>query len=169
MRDLSIRKEVEAMRRLNQKSEKRPEKMEGATLLEVLVSILIFSCGMLAIVGLQASSFQNSGDVQYRAEAIHMVNAYVGKMKAMTPRANAGGAGGIEGDFHSGNEFDHFKAEVAAKLPEGDVPEVRFYTGADIGVALPPETRLVDITVTWQRPGEDDVRQYMQTSVIGNN
>jgi type IV pilus assembly protein PilV len=148
------------------RKQKPIRKMEGSTLVEVLVSVLIFSCGMLAIAGLQAVSFKNTGDVQYRAEAIHLVNAYVGKIKAMTPAAMSGGAGQVVTLFESGgSEFVLFENELAEKLPEAGVPVVNFIADA----SLPGGTRLVDITVTWQPPGEDVTRRYTQTSVIGNN
>jgi Tfp pilus assembly protein PilV len=159
-----------------QKPGKPFRKMQGDTLLEVLVSLLIFSCGMLAIAGFQAESFKNTGDVQYRAEAIHLVNAYVGKMKAMTPVAAAGGASdsAFQARFHSGNEFDLFEQELATKLPRPGTPTVSFSTTCATA-ALPPEASCVDITVTWQPPGQKDADgneatyRYRQTSVIGNN
>ncbi|MCL2298009.1 MAG: hypothetical protein FWC38_01380 [Proteobacteria bacterium] len=140
--------------------------MQGSSLVEVLVSVLIFSCGMLAMAGLQAVSFKNTGDVQYRAEAIHLVNAYVGKIKAMTPAAMSGGAGQVASLFESGgNEFGLFENELTKKLPGAGAPVVHFMADAN----LPGETRLVEITVTWQTPGENAIRRYTQTSVIGNN
>ena len=41
---------------------------QGVVLLEVLISILIFSMAVLAIVGLQASMVKNTSDAKYRAE-----------------------------------------------------------------------------------------------------
>jgi len=155
---------------------KRPfRKMRGDTLLEVMVSVLIFACGMLAIAGLQAESFKNTGNVQYRAEAIHLVNAYVGKIKAMTPAAKDGGAANVVTDFGAGgSEFLLFENELKNKLPEASVDTVDF-SPSSCPAGLPTTSRCVDITVTWQQPGEKDSKgvavthRYTQTSVIGNN
>jgi type IV pilus assembly protein PilV len=150
---------------------RRVKKMQGAMLMEVLVSLLIFSCGMLAIAGLQAESFKNSGDVQYRAEAIHLVNTYVGKIKSTTPPAVDGGAAVVAGNFEAGGtEFDLFQNEVNGSLPGAGAPVVTFIADPN----LPAGTRRVDITVTWQPPGgkyagEDVSRRYTQASIIGNN
>jgi len=150
--------------------------MRGSTLLEVLVSVLIFSCGMLAIAAQQAGSVKNSSDVQYRAEAIQLVNAFVGKMKAATPSCvppscASGGVASIQGVFQSGDEFNAFTQQLAGRLPGAGTPTVDF----SVDPTLPVGTMVVDITVNWQPPGEKDssgaqvTSQYRQSSVIGMN
>ena len=52
----------------------------GYLLIEALVSILIFSTGILAIFSLQAASIQNSADAKYRADASFLANQIIGYM-----------------------------------------------------------------------------------------
>jgi type IV pilus assembly protein PilV len=52
----------------------------GVILIEVLVAILIFSVGVLAIVGLQATMIKNTADAQYRSEASYIAQARIGQM-----------------------------------------------------------------------------------------
>ena len=52
----------------------------GAMLLEVLISILIFSFGLLGLVGLQAVSSQNSVNSQDRTTAANLANELVADM-----------------------------------------------------------------------------------------
>ena len=54
----------------------------GATILEVLVSVLILSLGILALVGLQARSITAAGDAKYRVEATNYADQIVGQMWA---------------------------------------------------------------------------------------
>ncbi len=54
----------------------------GSFLLEALIGILIFSFGILGIVGLQAQSLRNTGDSEYRAEATYLANSLISKMWA---------------------------------------------------------------------------------------
>jgi type IV pilus assembly protein PilV len=54
----------------------------GVILIEVLVSILIFSVGVLAIVGLQANMIQNTADAKYRSEASYIAQATIGQIWA---------------------------------------------------------------------------------------
>jgi type IV pilus assembly protein PilV len=52
----------------------------GATLIEVLVSILIFSFGVLALVGLQSSMTRAQSEAQFRAEASFLANEVIARM-----------------------------------------------------------------------------------------
>lgn len=56
------------------------DKQKGSMLLEALIAILIFSMGILAIVGLQAASVQASTDARYRTEASLLANQLIGQM-----------------------------------------------------------------------------------------
>lgn len=55
-------------------------KQSGVMLLEALIGILIFSIGILAIVGLQAASVKNQADAKYRAEASYFANQIIAQM-----------------------------------------------------------------------------------------
>jgi type IV pilus assembly protein PilV len=52
----------------------------GSALLEGLIAILIFSVGILAIVGMEATAVQNSGDAKYRTDAALVANQLIGQM-----------------------------------------------------------------------------------------
>jgi len=52
----------------------------GVMLLEALVGILIFSIGILALVGLQATAIKNQSDAKYRADASYLTNQIIGQM-----------------------------------------------------------------------------------------
>ena len=56
-------------------------KQSGVMLLEALIAILIFSLGVLGIVGMQASAVKASRDAKYRADA--------GLLAARLPRSLA--------------------------------------------------------------------------------
>lgn len=51
-------------------------------LLEALIAIVIFSIGILAIVGLQANSIKMSTDAKFRSEASLLANQYISSMWA---------------------------------------------------------------------------------------
>lgn len=48
---------------------RHPATQRGAVLLEALIAILIFSMGILAVVGLQAAMAKNTTDLKFRSEA----------------------------------------------------------------------------------------------------
>lgn len=45
------------------------DSQQGVVLLEALIAILIFSMGVLAVVGLQAAMIKNSTDAKFRSDA----------------------------------------------------------------------------------------------------
>jgi len=52
----------------------------GATLLEALIGILIFSVGILALVGMQALAIKQMTDAKYRSDAGFFANEIIGHM-----------------------------------------------------------------------------------------
>ena len=57
-------------------------KQTGVMLLEGLIAVLVFSVGILAMVGLQAAAIKNSSDATYRSEASYMANQILAQMWA---------------------------------------------------------------------------------------
>ncbi len=55
-------------------------KQSGSYLLEALIGILIFSLGVLGIVGLQAASLRTTSESALRAEAVFAANQLLGQM-----------------------------------------------------------------------------------------
>jgi len=57
-----------------------PGKQTGSILLEAMIAILIFSMGVLAIVGLQAAMVKNTADSKYRVDASYIAQQRIGRM-----------------------------------------------------------------------------------------
>lgn len=52
----------------------------GATLIEALVAVLIFSIGVLAVVGLQAVAVQTTSEAKYRTDASLVANSALSRL-----------------------------------------------------------------------------------------
>ncbi len=133
---------------------------QGSVILEALIAILIFSIGILAIIGLQAASVSNSAAARYRTEASLLANQVIGQMwvgdnaNLATNFASPGGA-----------NYLAWASSVAQTMP---------------GVALSPLYRptvtfagggtgnTVTVTVFWRQAGESAAHQYAATAVINN-
>lgn len=64
-----------------------PRKCEqGMILLEALLGILLFSIGILGLIGLQSVSIKNTTEARYRSEAGYLASQIVGRM--WTDRTN---------------------------------------------------------------------------------
>ena len=128
-----------------------PRKQQGVMLLEALISILIFSIGILAIVGLQASAVNASSDAKYRSDASLLVNQLVGQMWVSDRTAAT-----LQANFQTGGPvYNAWLADVQAALPQVAInpPTVVVTPGAAAG-------SLVTITVFWQLPSATAVHQY---------
>jgi type IV pilus assembly protein PilV len=123
----------------------------GSVLLEALIAILIFSLGILAIVGLQATAINLSSDAKYRTDATLLANQVIGQMfvSDRTPTTLQSTFAGSSGS--GGSEYMTWVADVADALPgvSGNVanqPSVSVVPNATNGCT-------VTVTVNWQLPG----------------
>jgi type IV pilus assembly protein PilV len=55
---------------------------KGVLLLEAMIAILLFSVGVLAVVGLQANAIKNVAQSKYRSDASFLADQIVGQMWA---------------------------------------------------------------------------------------
>ncbi|MDD2721172.1 MAG: type IV pilus modification protein PilV [Gallionella sp.] len=55
---------------------------QGAVLLEALIAFLIFSMGLLGVIGLQATAINNTLDARYRSDAAFLANQVIAQMWA---------------------------------------------------------------------------------------
>ena len=142
---------------------RRPQ--QGAFLLEALIGILIFSLGILGIVGLQAQAIRFTNDSEYRAEAVYLANRLISEMwadKRDTLKANYESPGGPQ--------YALFKADVLSRLPSAPVtnPVVKVDT-PDLPLAVTNTSSVVQVQILWQMPGDSTVHNYITTGVIGQN
>lgn len=114
-------------------------------LLEALMAILIFSVGILAIVGMQAAAVNAVGDAKYRSDATILANELIGRMWA-SDRATAT----LQTAFNSpsGASYSSWLASVQTTLP-----------GVSAGVAPPPTVAIdaagtATVTLYWKAPNE---------------
>jgi len=57
----------------------------GFTLIEILVSLLVFAFGVLALVGLQSTAVRFSTDAQQRADATFLADQLLGRLLISSP------------------------------------------------------------------------------------
>lgn len=121
------------------RSTERRRTQGGAMLLEVLVSFLIFSVGVLALVGLQARMTEAQSESKYRADASYLANEVVGLM--WSDLNNIGQYNGLSCAGHA--RCNDWLDKVTATLPN-----------ASGSITINSATQMVTITVTWQRAGD---------------
>ncbi len=114
---------------------------QGVVLLEALIAILIFSMGILALVGLQAAMLKSASDSKYRADASYIAQQRIGQIWSDPDNA----ATYVEPNPGT---------DISALLPSGR----RIVTQA---------AGQFTITVTWQAPGEGQHNFTTFASIAG--
>lgn len=160
-----------------------PRLQSGVLLLEVLIALLIFSLGVLGLVGLQASASKQSGQTKYRADATLLANDLIGQMW-VTSRNFATLNSRFKSADGGGADYLTWKARVAADLPGAatyppivalaEVQPLNAIVVVAGVVASAPAAGLasstrVTITVRWKAPGEpasDPVHSIVLTNEI---
>jgi type IV pilus assembly protein PilV len=143
------------------RTKRLPAMQDGSVLLEALVAILIFSFGVLGLIGILASSIRATNDARYRAEAANLANAVIGDMWA-TAAADLGPQFGP-----AGPRLIAWRNQVASLLPSADGANAPLIDLTQPGLSV--QSRSVVVTVFWQLPGETVRHQVLITSQIGKN
>lgn len=120
----------------------------GYVLLEALVALLIFSLGLLGMLGFQAASTRIATDSRFRTEAAILADELISKM-SVDKRAvviseyvyESPGGGGA-----SAHAWFTKRVKEASKLPN---PKAK--VDVDNGKAI--DTFVVTVTIEWELPG----------------
>jgi len=134
------------MRNGNAHGRRLAQGQRGVMLLEALVAILIFSMGIIAVMGMQAASIAQVTQAKFRTDAAYLANQIIGRMWVHQPNlasyASVGSGGRAAWD-----------ATVATTLPQG---------AGQIAVAA----QQVTVTITWRLPEETVTRRFVAVANI---
>ena len=111
----------------------------GVVIIEVMVAILLFSVGVLAIAGLQTTMLKDMGDSQFRVEASYLAQQKLGEMYADIP-------GTLIGTYNTTSSVD---------LPEGTISVTQ-------AVVRGP----YQIQVLWTQPGDPEQHNYTVLATV---
>jgi type IV pilus assembly protein PilV len=148
-----------AMFTRSRRSRALPSRSHGFTLVEILVTLLIVSIGLLGIAALHAFSLRNNYDALLRSHASAMASDIVDRMRANIPAIRNGNTMLADSDYEV--EFDvtpdledadsqatidvaEWKLALAEQLPEGDGR-----------IQINEATGVVTISVRWGERDED--------------
>jgi type IV pilus assembly protein PilV len=130
-------------------------KQRGSVILESLIAMLIFSMGILAIVGLQGASIRNVTGAKYRTDASLLANQVIGQMWT-SDKATAA----LQNNYSSPNGVMYlaWASSVQQALPgviAGTLPSI-----------VIDGNNQVLITIQWQSPGENAPHQHVAIARI---
>jgi len=122
---------------------------QGFSLLEVLIAILIFSVGILGLVGLQASMLKASAEARYRAQATYIAQQRIGTIWINQDEGHLAGFAEDE----PGTDI-----EATTGLPGGRRVTIR---GGD---ECDDDLSCFFVRVSWQQPGGAERHAVMLTT-----
>ncbi len=128
----------------------------GVALIEAMVSILIFTTGILGVIGLYANMTRAQGSAKYRADAAVLSSELIGAM--WSDSANTASSNLVNYASTSGTPCTHvpcaqWLVKVASGLPKGSAVITAVATGN------------VTISVSWTPPA-DETHTYVTTTTI---
>jgi type IV pilus assembly protein PilV len=107
----------------------------GSALIEAVVALVLFSAGIVGLIGLQARMVTAQSDAKYRADAVYLVSELVGAMWADRPNL----ASYATAQCASLTRCKDWSDKVAATLPSGSA-------------AVTVNNGIVTVTLTWTPP-----------------
>lgn len=142
----------------------------GVMLLEALIGILIFSLGILAMVGLQGMSIKLATDSRDRAEASNLASQLVGDMwlhRTTLASYQYSGSGSAPAALAT------WITQVNNSLPDSatypPIVDVSAASAATWQLAPVPATSIgtqTTVTLRWRNPTEPTVHQFVMSAYI---
>ena len=123
-----------------------PASQRGVMLLEALVAILIFTIGIVAVMGMQVASINEVTQAKYRTDAAYLANQITGMMWIDQPNLLSYTSPGYVGRAT-------WDATVASSLPQG--------TGT-----IAVNGRRVTVTIQWRMPSDIVTRRFVAVANI---
>ena len=142
---------------------------QGMMLLESLIGLLIFSLGILALIGMQANAIRDTTETKYRSDASFLASRLAATI--WTDRAN------YDDYLYNGtgtapSKLDTWIGQLKNTLPGLDAGSSSFPSNGlapkITEVATISGTTELAIELHWQLPGSDVIRQYRTTIFINN-
>jgi type IV pilus assembly protein PilV len=132
-----------------------PKNQQGMMMIEALVGILIFSFGILAMMGLQAISIKNTIEAKYRTEASFAANKIIAEMWTECG-VTCTTLNSFDTTSGTNAKMTEWRTDVAALLPGVVVSGTNSPTIQVVG-------NTVTVTVFWKIPGTDSTVRNFST------
>lgn len=145
--------------------------MQGVALLEGLFAILIFSMGVLAMLGMHVNAINSVSEAKFRSDAAFLADQLIGELWIANP-ANLGNYA-YSGSGSPNNAVKPWVDQVKATLPgaSGFPPIVTVVTSTLFTnlAGNPVNQYTVTVTIRYRPPKITNTRQHVATAVISGN
>ncbi len=144
--------------RMNHAAQPIRRSQRGATLIEGLVAITIFSLGILAVIGMMTTHMATAGDARYRMEAAQVAESILADMRGADAATRSDTFSGPGGSDYT-KWLDRIEA---SRLPLAGVDE----DTPQLDIAI--DDRNVTVTVLWRAPADrsETPHQYIANGAM---
>jgi len=145
----------------------------GFSMVEVLVTLMVLSIGLLGLAAMQTSSIQNTHGAYLRTQATHLAYDMLDRMRANMTGVNNGNYNNIDANESIDNYTDpgcvaagctfpqmtttdtaQWEVDLASQLPAGQ------------GTVVNAGNNVFTITVTWGDPDTGGTTNFVMTSQL---
>jgi len=131
----------------------------GVMLIEALIGMLIFSLGILALMGMQATAMRATVDSKYRSEASFLANQIVGILWSDPANiadyvVDASGSGTCTSTTACNAWLTDVRAKLPADSANDNIPVVSI------------SGRTATVTMNWKRKGDSSASQHQVIAQI---
>lgn len=143
---------------------KRTSHSRGSAIIEAMISVLIFSVGMIGLIGMQSTAIQQVGDAKFRADAAYMANQIIGTMWA--DRANLSSYA-----YRSAAAACTAGAPATTYAPltnwvsavQSNLPGTATYSPS---ISVNTSTNTVVVRICWAQPAETSPHSFVSVTQI---
>jgi type IV pilus assembly protein PilV len=146
------------MRRKTMMNAQTQKSQSGVMLLEALVAILIFSIGIVAVMGMQAASIAQVTQAKFRTDASYLANQIMGAMWVDLPNVASYATVGYVGR-------SAWDTVVSKSLPSGVATITVVGNAVAVAPAVPTGAQ-VTVTITWKLPEESVTHQFVTSTMM---
>jgi type IV pilus assembly protein PilV len=153
----------------------------GFTLVEVLVTLVIMSIGLLGLAALQLTSLKANHGSATRTQAVYLAYDIIDRMRANPTAVTAGSynttIGAVPtGGTVAGDDLVAWKKNIVNALPKGDINGDGTPDNPDGSVTFNAATNLITVNVVWDDSHADatvtnhtpDVVTFTVTTQLSN-
>lgn len=136
--------------------------IQGSALLEGLLAVLIFSIGVLALIGMQANSINAVSESKYRTDAAFLANQLIGQMWVAAPASLPNYAYGGSGNANA--VLTSWLSQVNATLPAASAnPPIVTVVSSALGTGT---QYTVTVTIRYRPPKSSAIHRFTSTAVV---
>lgn len=148
-------------------------RQSGSVLIEAMVSVVIFSFGLLALISMQSAAVRSTTDAKYRSDASFLANQIIGQMWGVATASLNGFSNGVAttaanaaacptgGGVATSAEATAWLASVNELLPGAESTRQQITVNAATG--------LVTVRVCWLDRAAGGYHNHVITAQINKN